>query len=171
MRVRPIAEDEFEHERAGDVIVAGYRALPGHHMSGGYEEQLRAVGRRSKEAIVFVAEVAGAIVGAVTYVNDPLSPWAESEGLRAGEGLIRMLAVDPASQGAGAGGALVDACIEQARTEGKKAIVLHTTPWMTTAQRLYERRGFRRLPDRDFIPVPEVPLMAYGLDLDPRYPG
>jgi ribosomal protein S18 acetylase RimI-like enzyme len=79
-----------------------------------------------------------------------------------------MLAVDPEFQGGGAGSALVDACIEHARADGKHAIVLHTTPWMTTAHRLYERRGFRRLPERDFTPVPEVPLLAYRLDLDGR---
>src|SRR3954447_11028283 len=166
MKVRPVADGEYE--RAGEVTAAAYKALPGEHMSGGYEEQLRAVERRSKEAVVLVAEVDGAIVGAVTYVNDPTSPWGASEGMQAGEGLIRMLAVDPAAQGSGAGGALVNACIERARADGKHAMVLHTTPWMTTAHRLYERRGFQRRPERDFTPVPVVPLLAYGLDLDPR---
>ena len=166
MKVRPIGAGEYE--RAGDVTVAAYRALPGEHMSGGYEQQLRAVERRSVEATVFVAEADGELVGAVTYVNDPSSPWGASEGMRAGEGLIRMLAVDPKFQGGGAGGALVDACIEQARADGKERLVLHTTPWMTSAHRLYERRGFRRAPDRDFTPVPEVPLLAYELSLDDR---
>ena len=166
MKVRPIAEGE--HARAGDVTVAAYAALPGEHMSGGYEEQLRAVQRRAVEAVVLVAEDDGVIVGAVTYVSDPASPWGASEGMQPGEGLIRMLAVDPTFQGGGAGGALVDACIEQARADGKHAIVLHTTPWMTTAHRLYERRGFQRTPERDFTPVPEVPLLAYRLELDGR---
>jgi GNAT superfamily N-acetyltransferase len=166
VRVRPVVDGEFE--RAGDVVVAAYRALPGEHMSGGYEAELRAVEQRSKEAVVLVAEVEGEIIGAVTYVNDPSSPWGASEGMRAGEGLIRMLAVDPEAQGSGAGGALVDACIDLARRDGKHALVLHTTPWMTTAHRLYERRGFTRTPDRDFTPVPEVPLLAYGLALSPR---
>jgi ribosomal protein S18 acetylase RimI-like enzyme len=165
MNVRPITAGEYE--RAGDVVVAAYTALPGDHMSGGYERELRDVERRSKEAVVLVAEVDGEIIGAVTYVNDPASPWGASEGMEPGEGLIRMLAVDPTFQGGGVGGALVDACVEQARREGKRAMVLHTTPWMTTAHRLYERRGFRRLPERDFTPVPEVPLRAYGLDLPP----
>ena len=166
VRVRPVADGEYE--RAGDVVVAAYSALPGEHMSGGYEAELRAVEQRSKEAVVLVAEVDGVIVGAVTYVGDSSSPWGASEGMRDGEGLIRMLAVDPEAQGSGAGGALVDACIEWARRDGKQALVLHTTPWMTTAHRLYERRGFTRAPERDFTPVPEVPLLAYGLVLEPR---
>jgi GNAT superfamily N-acetyltransferase len=166
MKVRLIADGEYE--RASDVTVAAYSALPGEHMSGGYEHELRAVERRSKEAVVFVAEIDSEIVGAVAYVDDPSSPWGASEGMRPGEGLIRMLAVDPEAQGSGAGGALIDTCIERARADGKHSLVLHTTPWMTTAHRLYERRGFIRIPDRDWTPVPEVPLLAYGLDLTPR---
>jgi GNAT superfamily N-acetyltransferase len=166
VRVRPVADGEYE--RTGDVVVAAYSALPGEHMNGGYEAELRAVEQRSKEAVVLVAEVGGEIIGAVTYVNDTSSPWGASEGMREGEGLIRMLAVDPKAQGAGAGGALIDACIDRALRDSKHAIVLHTTPWMTTAHRLYGRRGFTRIPERDFTPVPEVPLLAYGLALDPR---
>ena len=33
------------------------------------------------------------------------------------------------------------------------------------AQRLYQRAGFRRLPDRDWSPAPGVTLLAYGMDL------
>ena len=168
MHVRPVTGGE--HERVGDLTVAAYSAIPGDHMSGDYEKELRAVERRATEAVVLVAETAEGIVGAVTYVDDPTSPWAETEGLRHGEALIRMLAVDPVGQGEGAGRALVEACIERATADGRRALILHTTPWMTTAHRLYERRGFRRLPDRDFTPVPEVPLMAYGLDLPPPVP-
>ena len=165
MEVRAIRAGEYE--RVGDLTVSAYSSIPGDHMSGGYESELRAVERRSIEADVLVAEREGGIVGGVTYVDDPVSPWAETEGLRPGEALIRMLAVDPVAQGTGAGRALLEACIERAVDGGKRALVLHTTPWMTTAHRLYESRGFRRLPDRDFLPLPDVPLMAYGVDLPP----
>jgi hypothetical protein len=36
---------------------------------------------------------------------------------------------------------------------------------MTAAHRLYERSGFRRVPERDWTPTPEVPLLAFRLDL------
>ena len=37
---------------------------------------------------------------------------------------------------------------------------------MRAAHRLYERTGFRRLPERDWSPRPGVQLLAYSLELD-----
>ena len=36
---------------------------------------------------------------------------------------------------------------------------------MTAAQRLYERLGFTRLPERDWSPVPEIDLLVYSREL------
>jgi GNAT superfamily N-acetyltransferase len=158
--LRPVRPDECE--TAGAVVVAAYEALPGAHMSDGYAVELADVARRSTEAEVLVA-VDGGLVGCVTFVPDPRSPWAER--LEAGESGIRMLAVAPAAQGRGIGRALLGACVERGRQVGAHAILLHTTPWMTVAHRLYETAGFQRFPDRDWLPVPEVPLVAYRLGL------
>ncbi|MHB8245979.1 MAG: GNAT family N-acetyltransferase [Acidimicrobiales bacterium] len=78
---------------------------------------------------------------------------------------IRMLAVDPVHQGRGVGSALVESCIERARTEGRSRVVLHTTERMTRAMALYEHLGFRRVPALDRQPLPEVELLAYVLEL------
>jgi ribosomal protein S18 acetylase RimI-like enzyme len=96
-------------------------------------------------------------------VGDTRSPWAED--LRDGEAGVRMLAVPPGHQGGGVGRALVEACIELARSEAKRALFLHSTPWMEAAHHLYQRLGFRRVPERDWVPIPEVPLVAFSLDL------
>lgn len=149
-----------EHAAAGALVVAAYRALPGAHLTEGYAAELADVARRSREAEVLVA-VTGEILGCVTLVPDAGSPWAEL--LEHGEAGIRMLAVLPAAQRGGVGRALVEACVARARQLGRNALLLHTTPWMTAAHRLYERAGFERLPERDWTPVPEVPLMAYRL--------
>ncbi len=143
-------------------------------MIGGYADELADVERRAGEAEVLVAvetgedgtgSTAGQVIGCVTLVPDSSSPWAE--GLEAGEAGIRMLAVDPAVQRRGVGQRLLDACVEQATALGRSGLFLHTTPWMTTAHRLYERNGFARLEARDWLPHPEVPLLAYRLDLRP----
>lgn len=63
------------------------------------------------------------------------------------------------------GQSLVAFCIERARAEGKARLILHTTPWMHTAQRLYPRLGFRRTPEIDFSPAPGIPLIGFTLDL------
>jgi ribosomal protein S18 acetylase RimI-like enzyme len=44
----------------------------------------------------------------------------------------------------------MDACFDEARSHGKRRMSLHTTQRMSTAQAMYERLGFERLPDRVF---------------------
>jgi ribosomal protein S18 acetylase RimI-like enzyme len=39
---------------------------------------------------------------------------------------------------------------------------------MTAAQRLYERLGFTRLPERDWSPAPGVGLIVYSRELERR---
>lgn len=163
MNVRPVAAGEYED--AGRLVVAAYQALPGGHLSGDYARELADVQRRAEEAEVLVALDGEDLVGCVTFVPDASSPWAEL--LQPGESGIRMLAVEPRAQGRGTGRTLLNACISRARDLRRSAVILHTTPWMSAAQHLYESAGFERLPERDWTPVPEVPLLAYHLPLGP----
>jgi ribosomal protein S18 acetylase RimI-like enzyme len=161
VEVRLIHAGEFE--AAGRLVVAAYEALEGSHMTGEYATELADVARRAQEADVFVAAEGSELQGCVTFVPDASNPWAE--GLVDGEASIRMLAVDPEAQGKGAGRALLDACVHQAHALGRSAVFLHSTPWMTAAHHLYDRAGFIRVRDRDWLPIPEVPLLAFRLDL------
>jgi ribosomal protein S18 acetylase RimI-like enzyme len=76
-----------------------------------------------------------------------------------------MLAVDPRFQGRGAGAALMAACLDRARADGRHRLVLHTTADNAFARAMYERMGFRRDPARDWDPDPAVHLVGYELDL------
>ena len=134
-------------------------------MSPGYAALLADVARRCREAEVLVADDDGSLVGCVTFVPDASSPWAELLG--EGESGVRMLAVRPDAQGRGTGRCLLAACVDRARQLGSQALLLHTTPWMTTAHCLYLSSGFVRFEDRDWLPVPDVPLMAFRLELRP----
>lgn len=153
-----------EHARLGDLVVAAYRSLP-EFDEPVYEAELRDVARRAREAVVLAAldTETGAVVGCATYVPGPDSPWAEL--LEPGEVGIRMLAVDPGARSRGAGTALTRACVDRARAEGRRRVVLHTLPFMTDAQRIYRKLGFREIPERDWEPVPGIFLLAFGLDL------
>lgn len=160
LTVREARPDELA--AVGDITVAAY-VTDGHMPAdAGYVHELRAADRRAGQATVLVAAAEGGVLGAVTYAEHG-SAYAELAG--PGEAEIRMLAVDPAARGRGAGRALVVACLDRARAAGCTALVLSTQPSMTTAHRIYEGLGFARTPDRDWFPVPEVELLAYRLDL------
>ncbi|MDQ1436551.1 MAG: hypothetical protein QOK43_180 [Acidimicrobiaceae bacterium] len=185
MEVREVRDDEAT--QAGELVVAAYRAVAGTPpvADDGYAAELRAVAERARVAVVLVAlddsgdgadprSVMGAgqadgptwprpVLGCVTYVPDDASPLAEH--LRPGEVSMRMLAVAPAAQGRGVGRALVDACVDRARGAGKERLVLHSGAWMHDAHRLYAAAGFRRVPERDWVPEPDIPLLAFALDL------
>lgn len=165
VRVRLV--ESCEHDRVAEITVAAYRQLPGAVLSDGYAVELADVAARAGRATVLVAEggrQGQGIVGAVAYVPDHTNPYAEH--LVAGEAAVRMLAVDPRAQRSGAGRALLVACIDLARAAGRERLVLHSTPWMTAAHRLYERAGFRRAAERDWWPEPEVALLGFVLDLE-----
>ncbi len=147
-------------------MLAAYRTLPGYHPEPEYEADLRDAAHRAEVAVVLVAvDAEGGLHGAVTYVAGPDNEYAEWDDQDAAG--FRMLAVAPAARGRGVGEALVRACIDRARSEGRGRLVLHSTPWMTAAHRLYGRLGFRRAPERDFTPVPAVSLLGFELGLEP----
>ncbi len=135
-----------EYVRVGSLTIDAYRALPVDHLWGGYDTHILDTASRAKDADVLVAVVDEVVVGSVTYVHDPASPWRE--WTEADEVQFRLLAVDPGARGRGAGGALVRACLARA-VAAERTIVIHTTPWMDVARRMYERLGFVRRPDRD----------------------
>jgi ribosomal protein S18 acetylase RimI-like enzyme len=160
VEIREATPPEFD--AAGEVAVAAYEEFYAANL-GYYADRLRDVASRAKDAIVLVAIDKGAIVGTVTYVDDPGSQYAVD--LRAGEAMIRMLAVAPAHKRRGIGRALSVACIDRAVAEGKRSVVLHTDEIMEASQRLYEGLGFRREPARDFRPDDETFGLCYVLDL------
>ena len=157
-----------EHRALGDLTVAAYAAIdPAVVDEDEYAGELRDVAGRAADAEVLVAiDDGGTVLGGVTYVPGPDSPWAEfSEPDGAG---IRMLAVAPEAQGRGIGEALSRACVDRARATGRGQIVLHSTDRMTTAHRIYEHLGFARDASLDWEPLPGFWLRGFRLQLGER---
>ena len=128
-----------------------------------YATQLADVaGRADRADLLVVRDAGGRVVASVALVLDgDFGEITESDD----EAAFRMLVVHPAVRGRGVGELLVRTCLDRARAAGKRRMVLSTDPRMTAAHRLYERLGFRRMPERDWSPAPGVDLLVYALEL------
>ncbi len=80
----------------------------------------------------WVAELDGRRVGCVLCV-----PGAEPT-----QAVLRILLVTPDARGHGAGAALVDTCVAQARAAGCTELTLWTNDVLASARRIYEAAGF-----------------------------
>ena len=150
-----------DHEPVGALTVAAYSEFT-HGPADGYVDLLRDAARRDREAELWVAERDGQVVGTVTIAPEG-SRWREIG--RPGEGEFRMLAVSPAARGQGVGEALSQLVLDRSREVDCRAIVLSSLHEMRAAHRVYERLGFRRIPERDWSPTLGVDLIAFRLEL------
>lgn len=158
--VREAEPDELDP--LGELTVAAYREVG--ETDEPYYAVLRDVAGRAAHVPVLVAVDAedGRLLGGMTYVPGP-GPLAE--GSFGDAATFRMLAVDPAARGRGAGRALVRAAIARARADGRPSIGIFTRPFMSAAQALYESLGFVREPALDWEFEPGEWLLAYRLRL------
>jgi ribosomal protein S18 acetylase RimI-like enzyme len=113
----------------------------------------------SRAGLLLVAEARGRIQGVVKFF--PEASLAAQGEWPPGAALIRILAVWPRSRGQGYGTRLTEACRDRARTLKLPTIFLYTGRFMAAAQHIYEKLGFRRVPELDRDPGP----IAYRLDL------
>lgn len=159
--IRLLAPDD-DLVAIGEMTIAAYLTNEGDG-DVGYHAELRNVARRARQCPVLVAvdDDTGAILGTVTYVPGPDSPFAELE--RGDEAGFRMLAVAPTAQGRGIGRALATACVDRARAEGRGGLAIFTRPAARAAQALYDSMGFARDPERDWEFEPGEWLWAFVL--------
>lgn len=151
-----------DHDRVGALLVASYDAV------GPFSEPYREFLADPEEWVpgttaTWVAEHDGVVVGAVGFVL-PGDEEFETFEPPVGDCGFRFLSVAPDAQGRGAGGALVDRCVREARSRGCRRMMIHSMEFMTTAHRLYERRGFDRRRDLD-VTFPSGVGYGYTLDL------
>jgi ribosomal protein S18 acetylase RimI-like enzyme len=157
--VEPARPDDYP--AIAELTVRVY--VDGGLASEAYAPELADVaGRSTRSELLVVRDEQSRVVGSVALVlaGDFGNVTTSDE-----EASFRMLVVDPSAQGRGIGELLVRTCLDRARRAGKRRMVLSTDPVMTAAHRLYERLGFRRLPERDWSPVPGVDLLVYSRQL------
>jgi ribosomal protein S18 acetylase RimI-like enzyme len=163
VRIRLMLPSEAD---AVSALVEGAYAAD-FELSAAYRADISAVADRAREHQVWVATDAssGLLLGTV---STPRAGAAISPLARDGELDFRFLGVAAAARRRGIGELLVQHVLLLARLRGIGRVVLNTGPDMVAAQRLYERLGFERLHEREF--VFERPdgssflMLAYGRD-------
>jgi len=117
-----------------------------------YVPELRDAKARAEHAILLMMadgdDGQGAAVGTLTIVPAD-SPFAEFT--RDDEFELRMLAVSPLARGRGIGRTLTTFGLDLAVSKGAKRVALSTMETMVVAHRLYEKLGFVREPERDWV--------------------
>lgn len=75
---------------------------------------------------------------------------------------FRLLAVSQTARGKGIGKLLTNYCIELAKKEKQQQLIIHSTKAMEIAWGMYEKLGFKRSEDLDFM---QAELQVYGFRL------
>jgi ribosomal protein S18 acetylase RimI-like enzyme len=163
VRVRRARADELA--AVGALTLAAYKAdgyLEDVAMKGYGDELANAADRATDTELLVAEDEAGTLLGTVTVVR-PGSRSAEL--VRDGELEIRMLAVSPAARGRGIGAELTRAVLRLAAEEGLRRVVLCSVDKRTNVHRIYERLGFRRIPERDWAPIENLTLIAFAAEI------
>ncbi len=155
----------------GRLLVRVYAALPGfpsvEEQPGYYAmlENVAAFTAKPGARVLVALSPAGDLLGGVVYFGDmaQYGSGGAATSVRNASG-IRLLGVDPARRGAGTGRALTLACIDLARAQGHERVVLHTTKAMQVAWAMYEKLGFQRAADLDFLQQ-GLPVFGFSLAL------
>jgi predicted N-acetyltransferase YhbS len=158
--------EPHEYDAVAQIILKSYEEYGPQLPEDGWQQYARNildVRSRMVESELLVAVQDETFVGSVTfyptYMARVNSGWPQDwTG-------IRLVAVIPEYRGRGVGKAIMDECIRRSRDQGAQAVALHTTPYMTLAQGMYEHMGFVRIPGYDFHPRPDLTVMAYKLRL------
>ena len=150
----------------GDLRVTAYEAGGFLSDASNYGQTLRTLGHDGTgQILVAIGSGTHAILGTV-MLQPP--PHAGHVVRGPDEAEVRALAVAPQARGRGVGRALLRAVTDLARDRGIRRLMLCTQTTMHAAQHLYTEAGFRRMPERDWQPVPGFTLLAFGLELRAR---
>lgn len=155
----------------GELLVDVYASLPGFPSPAeqpAYYEMLTHIGRFSERPatrVLVALDEQEALLGGVVYFADmaQYGSGGSATSVKNASGL-RLLGVSPEARGRGVGKALTQTCIRLARTQQHREVMLHTTQAMQIAWAMYEKLGFVRSKDLDFLQG-ELPVFGFRLVL------
>ncbi|MCV9933047.1 GNAT family N-acetyltransferase [Flavobacterium sp. LS1R47] len=158
-----------EFEEIGKLMVLVYSQLEGFPKESeqpNYYKMLANIGdlttNPNTELLVAVTSD-GKIIGGIVYFSD--MQYYGSGGIATKEqntSGFRLLAVNPMNREQGIGKLLIKDCIEKAKEKKHQQLIIHSTMAMQTAWKMYERLGFKRSEDLDFMQG-ELPVFGFRL--------
>lgn len=160
-----------EYASIGQLMVSVYSQLdgfPNETEQPNYYKMLANIGemvtKPQTELLVAVSET-DELAGAVVYFADMeqygSGGTATQEKNASG---FRLLAVDTSARGQGIGKLLTLECIQMAKKKQHEQVIIHSTKAMQTAWSMYEKIGFIRSEDLDFMQG-ELPVFGFRLEL------
>ena len=111
----------------------------------------------SGDLLVAVDDVTGALVGTASLLR---AGTRYARRALADEAEVRLVATSTAGRGRGVGSALMEAAIDRSRAWGADGLVVDTGAANVTAQRLYHRLGFERVPERETTHIRGIGVLA-----------
>ncbi len=160
-----------EEKAAGQLMVSVYSSLegfPGISEQPAYYAMLVNVGELSSRpgaSLILALDEEEQMAGAVVYFGDMKQYGSGgSATLETDAAGFRLLAVDHDYRGLGIGKLLVEACISRAQEQGRRQVIIHSTLSMKTAWMMYEKMGFKRSEELDFLQG-SLPVFGFRLPL------
>ncbi len=167
--VRNASPSEFDE--IGKLMTTVYSQLEGFPKESeqpDYYKMLANIGDITTKAgteLMVAISPEGNISGAVVFFSDMKSygsgGTATNEKNACG---FRLLAVDASARGKGIGKLLTMECINKAKVKKVNQMIIHSTMAMQTAWKMYEKLGFKRSGDLDFMQG-ELPVYGFRLVL------
>ncbi len=161
--------DQSEYKEIGELMAKVYAALPGFPSVTEQPKyyalfaNLNSLADNQATELITARSDDSDLLGSVIYFSDMkyYGSGGTATSIKNASGL-RLLAVKHKAQGNGIGRALTNKCIELAREKQQSLVILHTTEYMRAAWALYEKMGFKRFEDIDFLQE-ELPVFGFQL--------
>jgi GNAT superfamily N-acetyltransferase len=160
-----------EFHALGQLMVEVYSGLAGFPTPAEqplYYEMLAHIGdfaSKPSTRVLVALDAEKRLLGGVVYFGDMAHYGSGGSATSVTDASgIRLLGVHPSARGMGVGKALTEACIQLARDQRHARVVLHTTEAMRVAWNMYERLGFQRALDLDFMQG-ALPVFGFSLAL------
>lgn len=158
-----------EFAAIGQLMVQVYSQLEGFPKQDeqpNYYHMLANIGEmttKPETELLVAVDANDTLAGAVVYFSDMQyygsGGTATQEKNAAG---FRLLAVDTSIRGKGVGKLLVNACIQKAKDKQLGQVIIHSTKAMQTAWSMYEKIGFKRSEELDFMQG-HLPVFGFRL--------